>query len=378
MPLSRSRIQSRIEAGEIIIDPFSENNLTPNGYDLSLSSQVYTMEDIGRDINPLNRSSLQGYLHEKDGSTGEIVLEPFEPVSILSEEKIGIDPSLMVSIEGRSSMGKLGVFTHFNAGIVDSGFGFESPQRIVFTLMSCNPNPVVLHPGQSVAQLLFHQINDPPEGSTRYSDYNTSVYPGFDDIVGDLIGNKIFIGITGLAATGKSEVADILSELLDAETHSMGEVVREKTKARNFEPTSENINKVSRVLREEHGPDVIAKRLIDEIENGNGRDFNIIEGIRSPDEIEVLQEKLDGEFAMIGIHSSRETRISRMVNRGRSDDEMGEKALDTRDRKETEFGVREALTMSDHIITNEGSLSDLERDVEQALAKIIHTRRAEK
>lgn len=180
MVLSRNAIRSRIKDGNITIKPFSEGRLTPNGYDISLSSEVYAMKKIDEPVDTMNENSLEKFL-EKREIEDKITLEPLEPISILSKEKIGISTDLLATLEGRSSLGKMGVFPHFGSGIIDVGFGFKSPQQIVFTLLSCNPNPVVLYPDQPVGQIMFYTIESPPEGGTKYSEYETSVYPDFED-----------------------------------------------------------------------------------------------------------------------------------------------------------------------------------------------------
>lgn len=370
MVLGRDEILSKMESNDIIIEPFSEENITPNGYDISISSEAYKMVSINRPVNPMNRSTLDSFL-SKVKINGELVLKPFEPVSIPSKEKIGLSPSLMTELHGRSSLGQSGVFVHLNSGIIDSGFGYEKPQRVIFTLMSCNPNPVVIHPGQRVGQLLFHNVETSSGKSTPYSDYETDPIPNYHDLLSDLDAERSVIGITGLPGAGKSEVADICARLLNGKIYSMGEVVRKETENRGMKPTSKNIRNISIKLREEHGKDVIAKLLIDKLKKRDHGRPQIIEGIRSPDEIERLRDHFSDQLIMLGIHSPYDTRLKRIKSRKRSDDTPTSEFLSKRDQKEANFGVQEAITKSDYIITNDGSLSELEREVEKALARTL-------
>ncbi|PSP72439.1 hypothetical protein BRC86_12420 [Halobacteriales archaeon QS_3_64_16] len=370
MPLGRNQILKQIKAGDIEIEPFCESHLTPNGYDLSLSSEIYQMNNIDRPVNPLNEETLSDFL-TKTKVTGEIELKPFEPISVLSREAIGLDSSLLARIEGRSSLGQIGVFPHMHSGVIDAGFGSQNPQRVIFTLMSCNPNSVIFHPGQSVAQLLFYPIEGPMEEETEYARYDTSPQPGFDEIISNLIEKPLCIGVTGLPAAGKSEVAQILASLLDAETHSLGGVVRKETKRREKDPTSENIRDVSVQLRDEGGDGAVAELLVEELDEDGSDCTRVIEGIRSKEEVNTLREQLSADLIMIAVHSPTETRLQRIGDRARSDDEASKEFLTNRDEKESRFGVREAITSSDYILTNNESMRDLERLVEHTVAKIL-------
>lgn len=369
MPLSSRAIRSKMEKGEISIEPFSRERMTPNGYDLSLSSEVFEMKDISRPINVVNENSVGSFLEKRDINEG-IKLKPFKPVSIISKERISIDSSLVAEIHGRSSMGKMGIFPHFGSGIIDSGFGMNSPQRVVFTLMSCNPNPIILHPNQPVSQLIFYSSENPIKETTQYSTYNTSVYPNFD--INEITdGEEITIGITGLAAAGKSEVAKLFSEILNANSYSMGSIIREEAEKRGYEPSGDNLRKVSIQLREENDERIIAELLAKKIGQNHGCKRKIIEGIRSAEEVNTLQEQLESHLIMIGVHSSPETRLKRMGERERIDDKASEDYLQKRDEKEANFGVREVMTNSSYIINNEGSLEELERSAENISTKIL-------
>lgn len=369
MPLSSRAIKSKIEKGEISIEPFSEERVTPNGYDLSLSSEVFEMKDISKPINVLNENSVTSFLERKNVNEG-IKLKPFKPISVVSKERISIDSSLVAELHGRSSIGKMGIFPHFGSGIIDSGFGMDSPQRVVFTLMSCNPNTIILHPNQPVSQLIFHLSENPIKETTQYSTYSTSVYPEFDiDEITD--GEEITIGITGLAAAGKSEVARLFSDILSADIHSMGSIIRKEAEKRGYKPSGDNLRKVSIQLREDNDEGIIAELLAEKIRQKQGRKRKIIEGIRSTEEVNTLQEQLESHLIMIGVHSSPETRLKRMGERERIDDKANEEYLQKRDEKEANFGVREIMTNSDYMINNEGSLKELERSAENISTRIL-------
>lgn len=357
-----------MEDGEIQITPFSERNLTPNGYDLSLSLDVYKMTEIPGALNAINQESWSEFLKPAN-TEGEIHLEPFKPVSVLSKERIAIDRTLIAIIHSRSSIGKAGIFVHFGSGVVDSGFGMDSPQRLVFTLMSCNPNPVILHSGQPIAQLVFHSIDNPLNSETRYSSYQTQVEPKFDIINSLSEGKKITLGITGLAGSGKSEVSRKISNCFNIDhdnIYEMGQIVRDEANERGEESSV-----VSKQLREEGGGSIIADLLLERIEREPDNNLKIVEGIRSQREVTRLQEELSSEFILLGVHSSPKTRLSRLLKRKREDDPENMEELQKRDEKEARFGIRKAITNSDHIITNESSLQELHRDIERIAAKIL-------
>lgn len=167
MILSGREIKSRL-GGDIKIDPYKEERLNPNSYNLSLHNRllVYTEEplDMKRD-NPVEEIILP--------SEG-LVLEPGRLYLGRTVEYTETD-NLVPMLEGRSSVGRLGLFIHVTAGFGDVGFqGF-------WTLEIFCVQPIRIYPGVDICQIYYHSL----EGD--YDRYSSGKYQGNRDIQASLL-----------------------------------------------------------------------------------------------------------------------------------------------------------------------------------------------
>ncbi len=167
MILSGREIKSRL-GGDIKIDPYKEERLNPNSYNLSLHNRllVYTEEplDMKRD-NPVQEIALP-----PEG----LVLEPGRLYLGRTVEYTETD-NLVPMLEGRSSVGRLGLFIHVTAGFGDVGFkGF-------WTLEIFCVQPIRIYPGVDICQIYYHSL----EGD--YDRYASGKYQGNRDIQASLL-----------------------------------------------------------------------------------------------------------------------------------------------------------------------------------------------
>lgn len=367
--LGASGIRDRLAAGELVIEPFTEQRVRPRGYDLVASGDVYRLADIDRSVNPLNQETVDDAVAARP-ATGEIEVRPDAPVTIRSRERIALAPELAAVAEPHPSLARLGVTVRCDPDGLPAPDGPDGPAQLACSVRSANPNPVIIHPDQPLVRLRFLPVDGPDSGDAPAT--SAAVRPDFSGLATALVDEEVCVGITGLAASGKSVTAELLADLLAADTYGMGEVIRAEADRRGLDQTGENLNRVSQELRADHGEGVVAERLLDRLPADGDAGIRIIEGIRGPAEVAVFREELSESFFLLGVHASRATRIARLEERGRSDDAGGADTLATRDEKESGFGVREAIGMCDYIITNEGSLADLEREVERVAARICH------
>lgn len=162
------------------------------------------------------------------------------------------------------------------------------------------------------------------------------------------------IGVTGMPGSGKGIVAGV-ARSLGFEIIRMGDVIRDEARKRNAK-----IGETAIQLRKEHGEFVIAERCIQKIkdlstDSRNPSDLFIIEGIRSPFEVEKFQENFPG-FKVLSVNSSPQTRFNRLVNRKRIDDSIDKSEFDSRDKRELKFGIGEVIARADFMVPNEGSI----------------------
>ncbi|WP_321370598.1 dCTP deaminase [uncultured Desulfuromusa sp.] len=158
MILSGNEIESRI-GSDIIIDPYNKNRINPNSYNLSLHDEliIYSepLLDMKRD-NPYQKIQIP-----KEG----LVLEPnrlYLGRTVEFTETKGLVPML----EGRSSVGRLGLFVHVTAGFGDVGF------KGYWTLEIFCVQPIRIYSGVEICQIYYHSI----EGD--YKNYTSGKYQG--------------------------------------------------------------------------------------------------------------------------------------------------------------------------------------------------------
>ncbi|MEM4371258.1 MAG: AAA family ATPase [Candidatus Nitrosocaldus sp.] len=181
----------------------------------------------------------------------------------------------------------------------------------------------------------------------------------------------LIVCITGLPGSGKTTIADALKDIGFIAV-SMGDVVRREAERRGLELTDANLGKVMLELRSIHGPDAIAmlvgediRRLSEESKgddgrgksNGKGKCYFAIDGLRSTREAERLKEY--GVVKVLAVHASRERRFNFLLKRGRSDAPSDINEFYSRDKREIEVGIAEAIALSDAIVSNDSSRDEL-------------------
>lgn len=137
----------------IIIDPFREEQLNPNSYNLRLHNELLVYEEIVLDMHRPNR--FRRYTIPEEG----FVLQPHQLYLARTIERTETHNHVPM-LEGRSSIGRLGLFVHVTAGFGDVGF------RGYWTLEMFAVQPVRIYAGVEVCQIFYHTI----EGEvTKYS-----------------------------------------------------------------------------------------------------------------------------------------------------------------------------------------------------------------
>jgi dCTP deaminase len=129
----------------IVIEPFDERLLNPNSYNLRLHNELMTYEEVVLDMGKPNR--VRRVTIPEDG----LVLAPGQLFLGRTLERTETH-NLVPMIEGRSSVGRLGLFVHVTAGFGDVGFcGF-------WTLEMFAVQPVRVYPGIPICQIFYHTV----------------------------------------------------------------------------------------------------------------------------------------------------------------------------------------------------------------------------
>jgi dCTP deaminase len=144
MILSGDEIRNHL-GSNILIDPFDESRLNPNSYNLTLHDELLTYEEVVLDMAEPNRTRRQ-----KIPPQG-LVLTPNQLYLGRTVERTETH-NFVPMIEGRSSIGRLGLFVHVTAGFGDVGFcGY-------WTLEMFAVQPIRIYPGVPICQIFYHQI----------------------------------------------------------------------------------------------------------------------------------------------------------------------------------------------------------------------------
>lgn len=162
MILTGSEIKARLGT-DILIDPFDESQLNPNSYNLRLHNELLVYEEIVLDMRRPNR--FRRYTIPEDG----VVLNPNQFYLGRTVERTETH-NLVPMLEGRSSVGRLGLFVHITAGFGDVGF------RGFWTLEMAAVQPVRIYPGIPICQIFYHTITG------EVTDYQSDKYQNNHDI----------------------------------------------------------------------------------------------------------------------------------------------------------------------------------------------------
>lgn len=163
-------VTEAMDKGEIKVEPFDRKYLGPDSLDITLGNEILVSKAVGKTIDPNKPENF----FESRKIDGSFTLEPGQFVLGTTAERISLSESVSAQIEGRSSLGRLGIMVHMTAGIIHAGFGAKEPSALTLEIYSVNPNSVYLHAGMKIAQLSFFRLNR--KASKGYDFMPTSKY----------------------------------------------------------------------------------------------------------------------------------------------------------------------------------------------------------
>lgn len=182
--------------------------------------------------------------------------------------------------------------------------------------------------------------------------------------------HRLIVGLTGMPGAGKSLVVKV-ARGRGYGIVVMGNAVREEVERRGLALTPENLGSVMLELRQQWGNRVIAKRCIPKI-LGRREAKILVDGIRSLDEAREFKTHFPN-FHLIAIHSSPETRFTRLFRRQRSDDSPKWAIFHARDMRELGVGLGSALAMAEYLIVNEEPLDMVKAHIREVLNRLDYT-----
>ena len=167
MLLSDRDIRSEIDAGRIKIDPYDPGLVQPSSVDVRLDRFFRVFENHKYPhIDPAVEQPGLTRLVEVDPDE-VFILHPGEFVLASTYEVFSLPDDLASRLEGKSSLGRLGLLTHSTAGFIDPGFS----GHVTLELSNMATLPIKLYPGMRIGQLCMFKLSSPAEYP-----YGSSVY----------------------------------------------------------------------------------------------------------------------------------------------------------------------------------------------------------
>lgn len=167
MLLSDRDIRAELEAGRIGLDPSADDMIQPSSVDVRIDryfrlfdNHKYPYIDPAEDQPDLTR-----LIEVKPDEP--FILHPGEFVLGATYEQVTLPDDIAARLEGKSSLGRLGLLTHSTAGFIDPGFS----GHVTLELSNMATLPIKLWPGMKIGQLCFFKLSSPaekPYGSAEY------------------------------------------------------------------------------------------------------------------------------------------------------------------------------------------------------------------
>lgn len=159
MLLSDKDLRRAIDTGRLGVDPFDEAMLQPASIDVRLDRQFLVFETHAHThIDPAVEQPGLTRLVETVGEE-PFVLHPGEFVLASTYERVRLPDDLAARLEGKSSLGRLGLVVHSTAGFIDPGF----EGHVTLELSNVATLPLLLWPGMKIGQLCVMPLTSPAE-----------------------------------------------------------------------------------------------------------------------------------------------------------------------------------------------------------------------
>jgi dCTP deaminase len=175
--LSDRTMRDEIERGRIRVEPLAEGAIQPSSIDLRLGSKmrVFRNNHISHIDLRQDTAALTEVIEIKPGQP--FFLRPLEFALGVTLEHISVPNDLVARLDGKSSLGRVGLLIHATAGLVDPGW----EGRLTLELMNLAPFPITLFAGMKIGQISFEMMSTPVDnpygGGTLSSKYQGDTEP---------------------------------------------------------------------------------------------------------------------------------------------------------------------------------------------------------
>lgn len=180
---------------------------------------------------------------------------------------------------------------------------------------------------------------------------------------------KIIIGLTGLIASGKDVSKKYLEQTYGAKSFRFSTILRDVLTRLDLPISRDNTIKISTVLRENFGQELLAKVMAKDVENAT-EEIVVADGARRLVDIAYLN-RLPG-FVLVSLEADPKTRYERMLarNENTGDHEKTFADFQADHERETELTIPEVMAAAKYHLKNDGSLEDLYRQLDKIISEL--------
>jgi dCTP deaminase len=157
--LTHDKIIERVNQGDIVISPFDPKSVGAASIDFHLGNQFRVFNENNGTYNLDSQADYKD-ISKLTKVDHEFVLHPNQMVLGITQEKLKLSNNLCGWIEGRSSIGRMGLTVHITAGFIQPGVDNHQ----VLEIFNSAPVPLALHPGIAICQIVFQTT----EGRASY------------------------------------------------------------------------------------------------------------------------------------------------------------------------------------------------------------------
>ncbi len=157
--LSDGDIEAALDAKYLTIKPFNQSQLQPSSLDLTLAPTILTFSRrrVSNAVIDLKKPVDDYMEYEVMDPVKGAVLHPREFILGVTSEFVELPEQLIANVEGKSSLGRLGLVVHATAGFIDPGFA----GHVTLEITNLTEQPLIIYPGMPIGQIRFTVLTSP-------------------------------------------------------------------------------------------------------------------------------------------------------------------------------------------------------------------------
>lgn len=177
---------------------------------------------------------------------------------------------------------------------------------------------------------------------------------------------KLILGLAGEMACGKGTVAKYIGEKYHGGSHRFSTMLRDVLDRLHLEKSRENMQKISQILRDNFGDDLLARVIFEDVKNDQS-EIVAIDGIRRMPDIKYLKEL--SQFKLVYLEADMEKRYERIIKRGENADDNNKsfEQFQKEHQNEAELRIKDLKNYADFVADNNGTIEELYRQIDEII-----------